>query len=92
VVPIFNTTECAAGAATFGNVFYLGPNDPTPPPRVDILHLNPIPVFLLIPVLGVPLAGWWSTLDIEVCVGGLSARIGGPYNIGGLTASLGAGC
>lgn len=92
LVPVFDAAECAVGAATFGNLFYLGPNDPTPPVRTDILKLNPIPVFLLIPVVGVPLAGWWSTLDIEVCVAGLSARIGGPYNVGGLTASLGASC
>ena len=88
-VPIFNASECAAGAATIGGVFYLGPNDATPPARNDILTLNPIPVFLLIPVVGAPLAGWWSTLDIEVCVGGVSARVGG---YGTLTASLGSGC
>ena len=88
-VPIFNASQCAAGAATIGGAFYLGPNDPTPPPRTDILKLNPIPVFLLIPVVGAPLAGWWSTLDIEVCVGGVSARVGG---YGTLTASLGSGC
>ena len=88
-VPIFDATGCAGGAATVGGVFYLGPNDPTPPVRNDILTLNPIPVFLLIPVIGVPLAGWWSSLDIEICVGGASARIGG---YGSLTASLGSGC
>jgi hypothetical protein len=89
LVPVFQPSECAAGAATLGGVFYLGPNDPTPPVRTDILTLNPTPLFLLIPIIGVPLAGWWSSLDIEVCVGGLSARIGG---YGTLTASIGSGC
>jgi hypothetical protein len=88
-VPVFNSTECAVGAATIPGAFYLGPNDPTPPVRTDILKVNPIPVFLLIPVLGVPLAGWWASLDLEVCVGGISARVGG---YGTLTASLGSGC
>jgi len=89
LAPVFDAGECAAGAATLGGVFYLGPNDPTPPVRNDILTLNPTPVFLLIPIIGGPLAGWWSSLDIEVCVGGLSARIGG---YGTLTASIGSGC
>src|SRR5882757_1964097 len=89
IAPIFDASGCATGTATVGGVFYLGPNDPTPPGRNDIFTLNPIPVFLLIPVIGAPLAGWWSSLDIEVCVGGLSARIGG---YGNLTASLGSGC
>jgi hypothetical protein len=88
-IPIFDATGCAGGAATVGGVLYLGPNDATPPVRTDILSLNPIPVFLLIPVIGAPLAGWWSSLDIEVCVGGASARVGG---YGTVTASLGSGC
>lgn len=88
-VPIFDASGCGGGAATVPGVLYLGGVDPTPPVRNDILTVNPIPVFLLIPVIGGPLAGWWSQLDIEVCVGGASARIGG---YGSLTASLGSGC
>lgn len=89
---VFSPGECAVGAASIPGVFYLGPNDPTPPPRVDILTLNPIPLFLLIPVVGVPLASWWATLDVEVCVGVASARIGGGYSPGQLTVSLSSGC
>jgi hypothetical protein len=92
VLGVFNPANCATGAATFGNFFYLGPVDSTPPVRTDILSFNPTPLFLLIPIIGVPLASWWNSLDIEVCVGGLSARIGGPYNPGGFTASIGSGC
>ena len=88
---IFSPGECAVGAATIPGVFYLGPVDGTPPVRNDILTLNPTPLFLLIPIVGAPLAGWWNTLNVEVCVGGLSARIGGGYP-GQLTASIGSGC
>ena len=89
VLGVFSPGECANGAATIPGVFYLGPNDPTPPVRTDIISVNPIPLFLLIPVIGVPLASWWASLDVEVCVGGLSARVGG---YGNLTVSLGSGC
>jgi hypothetical protein len=92
ILGVFNPGQCAGGAATFGNLFYLGGVDSTPPPRTDFLKFNPTPLFLLIPILGVPLASWWNSLDIEVCVGGLSARIGGPYHDGNLTASIGSGC
>jgi hypothetical protein len=92
ILPIFNATECAAThAATIGGLLYLGPVDSTPPPRVDFLHLDPTPVLALIPVIGVPLASWFNSLNIEVCVGGLSARIGSPYS-SGLTASIGSHC
>jgi hypothetical protein len=93
LVPVFDPGQCAAGpAATFGNVFYLGPVDTTPPPRVDFFHFNPAVPLALIPVLGPALAGWFNSLNVEICIGGLSARIGGPYSAGGITASLGSGC
>jgi hypothetical protein len=94
VLPLFNPANCAAGAATIGNLFYLGGVNPNPPPRTDIFSFNPIPLFLLIPIIGAPLASWWASLNIEVCIGGLSARIGGPYPTpaGTLTASIGSSC
>jgi hypothetical protein len=89
LVPIFDAANCAAQTATIGNLFYLGPIDGTPPPRVDILNLNLDPILGLIPVIG-PAVSWFiHSLNIEVCVGGLSARIGGYGNI---AVSLGSGC
>lgn len=90
LVPVFDSNECQANsAATFGNLFYLGPRDQTPPPRVDFLVLHPEIPLSLIPVVGPILAGWWMAVDFEVCVGGLSARAGG-YD--GLRASIGSSC
>ncbi|AGB21360.1 hypothetical protein Mycsm_00933 [Mycobacterium sp. JS623] len=92
VLGVFNAANCAAGTATIGNFFYLGDVNPNPPPRTDILRFNPTPLFLLIPIIGVPLASWWNSLNVEVCIGGLGARIGGPYSAGTLSVSVGSGC
>ena len=89
LVPIFDAAQCTAHAATIGNLFYLGPIDPTPPPRTDFLNLNLGPILALIPVIG-PLVSWFiDSLNIEACVGGLSVRDGG---YGHITASIGSGC
>lgn len=92
LAPVFNAANCAAHQATLGNLFYLGPVDTTPPPRIDFFTFNPTPFIALIPIIGKPLANWWKKLDIEVCVGGLSARIGGAYSPGQVTASIGSHC
>jgi hypothetical protein len=83
--------DCEVGTTFLpgSNLFYLGARDTTPPPRVDFLTFNPAIPLSLIPVLGPIVAGWFATLNFEVCVGGLSARVG-PY--GRVTASLGSGC
>jgi hypothetical protein len=91
LVPVFDAGNCAAHAATIGNILYIGPVDTTPPTRTDFLTFNPTPLFALIPIIGIPLASWWASLNVEVCIGGLSARIGGGYP-GQLTASIGAHC
>jgi hypothetical protein len=90
---VFDPGNCAAGAATIGNVFYLGDVDTTPPPRFTFLTFNPTPFFSLIPVFGPVVTAWWNSINIEVCVGGLSARIGGYGHVGEVNASIGsAGC
>ena len=83
--------DCEAGDTflTGSGLFYLGPRDTTPPDRVDFLAFNAAVPLALIPVLGPAMAGWFASLNLEVCVAGLSARVG-PY--GTITASLGSGC
>ena len=82
--------DCEAAAATeFGGLFYLGARDNTPPSRTDFFTFNPVPLLALLPFIGPPLAGWFATLNFEVCVAGLSGRIG-PY--GTVTASIGSSC
>jgi len=92
ILPIFDAAQCAAfHAATIGNLLYLGPVDGTPPTRTDLFTL-PVGEFLgLVPFIGSGLHSWFDSLDIEACVGGLSARITDPYSHG-LTVSVGSGC
>lgn len=78
------------GSALVANsLFYLGNRNETPPVRTDIFNLQVGVLLNLIPIIGPPLAGWFNQLNFEVCLGGLSARIG-PY--GNVTASVGQGC
>jgi hypothetical protein len=88
VVSIGN--ECVSTPGTTGGpLFYLGPRDATPPSRYTFFSFNPTIPLSLIPILGPPLAGFFASLNLEICVGGLSARIG-PY--GNISASIGSGC
>jgi len=83
--------DCAntPGTEFEGSGFYLGPRDTTPPARTDIFVFRPAVLLGLVPVIGPVVAGWFNSLNLEVCVGGASARIG-PY--GSVSASVGAGC
>lgn len=87
---IVSPCEPGPGSAIVANsLIYLGARNATPPVRTDILNLQVGVLLNLIPIIGPPLAGWFNQLNFEVCVGGLSARIG-PY--GNVTASVGQGC
>jgi hypothetical protein len=88
VVSIGNDCVSTPGT-TGGGLFYLGPRDGTPPSRYTFFSFNPLIPLALIPVLGPPLAGFFASLNLEVCIAGLSARIG-PY--GTISASIGSGC
>ena len=85
LVPIFDAAKCAAQEATIGNLFYLGPINPNPPPRTDIINFD----LNLIPIIG-PVLGWFAdAVSLEACVGGIGVRIGG---YGHVAASIGSGC
>ena len=66
---------------------WIGPANPNPPPRSDIFVFTPL---TLVPGFLKPLWGFFTQhLNFEVCIGGLSARVG-PY--GSVSASLGSSC
>jgi hypothetical protein len=64
----------------------IGPQNPTPPLRTTFLSFQPL---TLLPSFIQPFFGWFQGLNFEVCVAGISARVG-PY--GTVSASIGQGC
>jgi hypothetical protein len=66
--------------------FLIGPQNPNPPLRTTFLSFQPL---TLLPSFIQPFFGWFQSLNFEVCVAGVSARIG-PY--GTVSASIGQGC
>jgi hypothetical protein len=81
--------DCGVNGSGTGEFFHLGSRKLNPPERFDFFVINPTIPLSLIPIVGPPLAGWFATINFEVCVGGLGARIG-PY--GKVSASVGRGC
>jgi hypothetical protein len=66
--------------------FLIGAQNPTPPLRKTFLTFQPL---TLLPSFIQPFFGWFNSLNFEVCVAGVSARVG-PY--GTVSASIGQGC
>jgi hypothetical protein len=67
--------------------WWVGPANPTPPPRSAVFVFTPLP---LIPGFLQPLYGWFTQhLNFELCFLGASIKIG-PY--GTVTGSVGQGC
>lgn len=66
--------------------FYLGAANPNPAERTTVLSLNPLG---LLPGFVQPFFGWFTALNLEACVAGLSAKVG-PY--GTVSVSVGRSC
>jgi len=66
--------------------FLIGAQNPNPPLRNTFLSFQPL---TLLPGFIRPFFGWFEGLNFEICVAGISARIG-PY--GTVSASIGQGC
>ena len=65
---------------------YLGAANPNPAERTTVLSVNPLG---LLPGFVQPFFGWFTALNLEACVAGLSAKVG-PY--GTVSVSVGRSC
>ena len=67
-------------------LWWFGPPNPTPPTQTPVFTFYPLN---LLPGFIRPLFGWFADINFEVCIVGLTLRIG-PY--GAVTGSYGRGC
>lgn len=76
----------AAPAPAPPSYLYLGAANPNPAERTTVLSVNPLG---LLPGFVQPFFGWFTALNLEACVAGLSAKVG-PY--GTVSVSVGRSC
>jgi hypothetical protein len=67
-------------------LWWFGPPNPTPPPQTPVFTFQPLN---LIPGFLRPLFSWFSDINYEVCVAGLTLQIG-PY--GTISGGYSRGC
>ncbi|MCU1698699.1 MAG: hypothetical protein JWR34_4762 [Mycobacterium sp.] len=83
---LFSNNPDPGPAAPSTSSLLIGPQNPNPPLRTTFLSFQPL---TLLPGFIQPFFGWFQGLNFEVCVAGVSARVG-PY--GTVSASIGQGC
>jgi hypothetical protein len=67
-------------------LWWFGTPNPTPPTQTTVFTFYPL---ALVPGFLQPLFGWFSTINFEACIGGLTLHIG-PY--GTVSGSYSRGC
>lgn len=68
------------------SLWWFGTPNPNPPTRTTVFQFYPL---ALIPGFLKPFFGWFSAVNLEFCIAGLTLRIG-PY--GAVSGSYGRGC
>jgi len=85
--PNFSASSVGPSSIFQNEFWWFGPANPNPPPSETFFTFNPLP---LIPGFFQPLWGFFTqNLNFEVCVAGLSVKVG-PY--GTVSGSVGSSC
>lgn len=75
-----------SGTILQNRLWWFGPPNPTPPTQTTVFTFYPL---ALVPGFLQPLFSWFSDINYEVCIGGLTLQIG-PY--GTVSGSYSRGC
>jgi hypothetical protein len=88
LAPSANSTFALPGGGSIlqNPLWWFGSPNPTPPTQTNVFTFSPL---ALVPGFLRPLFSWFSDINFEICVVGLTLRIG-PY--GTVSGSYGRGC